>query len=347
MKNTTRLAGMLIVAATSSAFAAGPFQVRRELAGAALDGSAPVAVVTTAPFDESLVRSHDASNYFYTVFDASGTQLAISVQRLPGAGAVRIGFDDGNPRSAPVGAGSSSVAAAPASIQANGVQFTTITVVPRDTDGQVLGRGLAVGIDAALLWPLKLAGPVVDMGDGSYLAEATSTVPGTGSVRVTVEGVVLTASPSVEATALGGSLRDRAILQLRDLTSAGGRLDSIASRPARTRALEALRTLANDQPARDDNALKIDLDAALQELMDLGTPEAAALVDDILDIAWMIAEWNVEQARVSCGSCPVADAALAEADALRADPDADPSDVMDAYAWAVERALQALQHCGL
>jgi hypothetical protein len=42
-----------------------------------------VAVVTTAPFDESALRSHDASNYFYAVYDASGERLDISVQSLP------------------------------------------------------------------------------------------------------------------------------------------------------------------------------------------------------------------------------------------------------------------------
>jgi hypothetical protein len=219
MRNRT-LAALLIAAATGSAFAAGPFQVHREIEGSSIDGgSVSIAVVTTAPFDESALRSHDASNYFYAVYDASGARLDISVQSLPGTGVIRIGFDDGDPGSAPVSASVSTVGAAPASVPANGVSTTTITVVPRDADGNLLGRGLAVAIDASLLWPLKLSGPVQDLGDGSYSALATASVPGTGSVVVNVEGVVLASSPSVEATPLAGSLRDLAILQLRDLTS--------------------------------------------------------------------------------------------------------------------------------
>jgi len=146
MRNTL---AALLIAAAGPAFAAGPFQVHREIEGASLDpGSASVAVVTTAPFDESALRSHDASNYFYAVYDASGERLDISVQSLSGTGVIRIGFDDGDPGSAPVSASVSTVGAAPASIPANGVSIATITIVPRDADGQLLGRGLAVAIDA-------------------------------------------------------------------------------------------------------------------------------------------------------------------------------------------------------
>jgi hypothetical protein len=31
---------------------------------------------------------------------------------------------------------------------------------------------------------------------------------------------------------------------------------------------------------------------------------------------------------------------------MNASPSSDPGDVVDAYAWAIERAVQALQHCG-
>ena len=343
MRNTL---AALLIAAAGPAFAAGPFQVHREIEGASLDpGSASVAVVTTAPFDESALRSHDASNYFYAVYDASGERLDISVQSLSGTGVIRIGFDDGDPGSAPVSASVSTVGAAPASIPANGVSIATITIVPRDADGQLLGRGLAVAIDASLLWPLELSGPVQDLGDGTYSAVATSTVAGTGSVVVDVEGVVLASSPAVEATPLQGSLRDLAILQLRDLAQPGGRLDADGLGSARSWALESLHELVDVRPTRDDNALKTYLGLAVNELEALGTPEAKELIDDILEIARMIAVWNVDQAVAACGSAPAAEDELASADALNADPGADPSDVVDAYAWAIERALQALQHC--
>ena len=61
---------MFVVASTlASAWAAGPFEVRRGLV------TVDVSVVTTAPFDESALRSHDASNYFYAVFDAGGKSV--------------------------------------------------------------------------------------------------------------------------------------------------------------------------------------------------------------------------------------------------------------------------------
>ena len=339
---------MFVVASTlASAWAAGPFEVRRALEGSSLEGTPEVSVVTTAPFDESVLRSHDASNYFYTVFDASGSQLDISVERLPGSGVVRLGFDDGNPQSAPVSASNSSVAATPASIQAGGIEFTTITIVPRDTNGAMLGRGLTVAVDAALLWPVTPTGPVQDIGDGRYVVEGTAMVPGTGSVLATVEGVVLASSPTVTSTAgTPGSLRDLAILQLQDLTRPGGRLDAAHLSHARRHAVEALRTLGSDLPERDDNALKTDLDGAMRELEALGTPEAEALASDLIEIVWMIAAWNVDQAHAACDSCPKSDAALAEADAKRAADDGDWSGVVDAYAWAVEMAFQEMRHCG-
>jgi invasin-like protein len=339
---------MFVVASTlASAWAAGPFEVRRGLQGSSLDGTADVSIVTSAPFDETVLRSHDASSYFYAVFDASGSQLDISVDKLAGTGVVRLGFDDGDPQSAPVSASASSVAASPASIQAGGVEFTTITIVPRDADGAMLGRGLAVSVDAALLWPVNPTGPIQDMGDGRYVVEGTAMVPGTGLVRATAEGVVLASSPTVESTsAFPGSLRDLAILQLLDLTKPGGRLDTKRLRGVRNQCLATIRTLGSDDPNRDDNALKTDLDGAMQALEDLHIPEAEALADDLIEIAWMIAKWNVDQAHAACGVCPKADAALAEADAKRAAGDGDWSGVVDAYAWAVEMSIQEMQHCG-
>jgi len=54
---------------------------------------------------------------------------------------------------------------------------------------------------------------------------------------------------------------------------------------------------------------------------------------------------SLDQAVAACGSAPAAEQELADADAMNADPGSDPSDLVDAYAWAIERALQALQHC--
>jgi hypothetical protein len=54
MRNTKRLATLLIATAAGTAFAAGPFQVHRELEGSSIDrGSTSVALIATAPFDET------------------------------------------------------------------------------------------------------------------------------------------------------------------------------------------------------------------------------------------------------------------------------------------------------
>jgi hypothetical protein len=148
--------------------------------------------------------------------------------------------------------------------------MTTITIVPRDADGNMLGRGLAVAIDASLLWPLKLSGPVQDLGDGSYRAgrDVHGRRDGKRSSS-TSEGVVLASSPVVEATPLAGSLRDLAILQLRDLTR--------RRRPPRRARDASGAELGPGGPAsarrlsrrRDDNALKTDLDSRVHELQAL------------------------------------------------------------------------------
>lgn len=367
MRKQTRSSGWLAVATVwalcGSALASGPFTVRRSDSGATLDGSAPIATVLTAPFDETLARSIDESSYFYGVYDASGARLDISVQSMSAGGPIRIGFDDSNAASAPVGASQSTVVVTPDTVRADGVQASTITIAPRDATGFLLGRGLAVTIDAGFLWPLTLTGPVVDLGDGTYSASAVATTPGDGAVRVAVESVTLASSPAVHATALDpSSLRDLAILQLRDLTSDRGRFDvgsgpgagSLAS--ARGHALDALAILANGDPDRDDNALKNALDAALRDLggVDDPTGEIADLANDLIEVARMIAAWHVDQAFSACGTCGGSGnakrtcAAQTQLDAADAMPRVTPSDwnaAIDAYSVAVALAVQAEQSC--
>jgi hypothetical protein len=297
------------------------------------------------------------------------------VQANPITQAIRIGFDDGNPASAAVDAGASSVDVAPAEIRADGLQMASITIVPRDANGVLLGRGLSISIDSSLLWPAHLSGPIVDLGDGSYAATAVSSVPGTGAVRVVVESVSLAPLPTITATALdpSGSLRDLAIAELAGMTGAGGPFDALiagagsgspqaaAVAAAKARANAALVTLANDDPMRDDNVLKTDLDAVLSQLAAVQASPGALdpmdvldAMDDLLDIARLIAQWHVERATVACGVCDPSEnpkqvcdaiAALLDADAMRAAVSPDYAAVVDAYAWAVERALQAVQAC--
>jgi hypothetical protein len=365
----------LVATPVVSTPAAGPFQVRRATTAQAVSTAPPLATIVTSPFDDDVASLLSPTNFYYEVYDASGSALAISVQANPTTQSIRIGFDDANGLSAPVDAALSSVAVAPASIRADGQQTASITVLPRVANGVLLGRGLAIAIDASLLWPAHLSGPVVDLGDGSYGALVVASIPGTGSVRVLVEGVSLQTSPAITAVDVdpSASLRDLAIVQLQGLIGTGGPLDTLAvdagdASPqaaaiaaAIAQANQALAALVNDDPMRDDNVLKTDFDAILSQLaVVLASPGALDpldvrdVMDDLLGIARLIAQWNIDQAISACGVCdgsgkPMrlcdAIASLEVADAMRAAVIPDWGAVVDAYARAVERALQAAQSC--
>jgi len=377
MKTQSAIRALVLAALLSAplapAQAAGPFQVRRATSADAVQSAPPVATVLTSPFDGDLAAMVDESSYFYGVYDASNSLLAISVQANPATHTIRIGFDDGDGASAPVNATASSVGIAPASIAADGLQAASITIVPRDAGGVLLGRGLAITIDASLLWPATLSGPVVDFGDGSYGATAVALVPGTGTVFVTVESVALTSSPAITATALdpSASLRDLAMDQLSGLAAgplaallaAAGpgtpQADALAA--AQARINDALAKLANDDPAHDDNVVKTDLDAVLSLLASvLASPgsldpmDVQDVMDDILGVARFIADWHIERATGTCGACDASDnprkvcdamAAMAHADAMRAAISPDWDRTVDEYARAVELALQAFHDC--
>jgi hypothetical protein len=379
MKNNDAIRAAALAALAALSFAparaAGPFQVRRATTGEAVSTSAPVATIATAPYDSDTASLMSATSYYYGVYDASGNALEISVQTNPMTQAIRIGFDDGNAASAPVAAAVSSVEVAPASIRADGLQMASITITPRDTNGVLLGRGLSISIDASLLWPAHLSGPIVDLGDGSYVASAVASVPGTGAVRVVVESVSLAPLPTITATALdpSASLRDLAIATLAGMTGAGGPFEALSAAAgsrtpqaaivaaAMARANAALVTLANDDPSRDDNVLKTDLDAVLSQLAAVQASPGALdpmdvrdAMDDLLGVARLIAQWHVDRATTACGACDgsgrpkkVCDAiaALANADAMRAAISPDYDAVVDAYARAVEWALQAVHAC--
>ena len=252
---------------------------------------------------------------------------------------------------------------------------SSVTILPRDANGVLLGRGLAVDIDASPLWPAQLAGPIVDHGDGTYSATAVASVPGTGSVRVTVESIDLASSPTITVNALNpsASLRDLAMQELGGLVGPGGPLASLltaagpgtpqaaALAAAQARANAALATLANDDPARDDNVVKTDLDAVLKLLKGVLTSPGALdpldvrdAMDDIVGIARLIAEWHIDCATGVCGVCDGsgnpnklcdAIATMAQADAMRAAISPDWGAAVDAYARAIELALQAVDFC--
>lgn len=372
-----RAAALAVLVATpfASVPAVGPFQVRRATTAQAVSSAPPLATIATSPFDDDAGSTFVASDYYYEVYDASGEALEISVQLNPVTHRIRIGFDDANAASAPVDASASSIAVAPASILADGRQTATLTVEPRDADGVLLGRGLTITADPSLLWPAHLSGPFVDFGDGSYQALAVASVPGTGSVRVIVEGVRLAALPTITATPLdpSGSLRDLAIATLSGMTGQGGPLAALSAgtgsggpqaaalAAATARANQALATLVNGDTMRDENVLKTDFDAVLDLLEGvmaspgaLDAQDVRDTMDDLLGVARLIAEWHIERASDACGVCEgsgdprkVCNAitSMASADAMRAAISPNWGAVVDEYARAVEWALQAFHGC--
>jgi hypothetical protein len=169
------------------------------------------------------------------------------------------------------------------------------------------------------------------------------------------------------------TLRDLAMQELGGLAGPGGPLASLATaagpgtpqaaalEAARARANAALATLANDDPARDDNVLKTDFDAVLDLIKGvmaspgaLDPQDVRDVMDDLLGIARLIAEWHLERAMGVCGVCDGAGnpnklcdaiAMMAQADAMRAAISPDWDAVVDAYGRAVELSLQAFDFC--
>jgi len=370
----TALLAVLVACPFASVPAAGPFQVRRATTAAGVVSAPPVATIATAPYDgESLAAG--GVNYYYGVCDASGGALDISVQAIKATQTIRIGFDDGNPNSAPVNANASSVAVSPASIRADGIQFSVITIVPTDANGVQLGRGLSITIDSALLWPAHLTGNITDLGTGTYVATAVSSIAGTGTVRVVVEGVGLSAMPTITANPVdpSGSLRDLAIQQLASLTGAGGPLAGLAAEAgpgteqassiasALNSANLALSNLVNNSSSQDANVLTSSLEAAISHLMDVqpqpGSVDALDLrdaLDDLIGVARLITLWHIQRAEAACGVCNgsgnppsvcSADSQLATGDTLRGASNPKWTAIVEHYAAAIQLADQATQSC--
>ncbi len=189
------LAMMVVVTADVSA---APFEVRRAVSDPSVVQSMPIHAMTmSAPFDDADGVLSDGNTYYYLVDDMSGNDVLLSVNKNSVANTVRLSFDDGDPWSANVDPWLSSVTATPTTFPADGVSFATLVIVPRDTDGVPLGTGLSVTIDAFLLAPGFVSGPIVDHGNGSYSVQVVSWSAGFGDAVVTVEGVVLGDEPQL------------------------------------------------------------------------------------------------------------------------------------------------------
>jgi len=173
------------------------FGVRRS-GDAATVRSAPVyAMPLVSPFNDAPGTLVDGQLYFYVVENAAQTPLRLSLHADYTLDAVRLGFNDGDPASAGTDPTLSSVQTTPDTIPADGVSVAMVTVIPRDADGVELGTGLSLSVDEFQILPGVLAGPVEDLGDGSYRFPLASTVTGVGVASVSVEGTLLQDAPSV------------------------------------------------------------------------------------------------------------------------------------------------------
>ena len=165
----------------------------------------PYVTGPASPHDEPSALLADGRSYYYLV-ERDGAWVDLFVDRNRTLDTVRISFDDGAD-GAPVSAVDSTLTVEPEGIPADGASTATVTIVPRDGNGEPLGMGLQLSIDAELLGPGYPTEPVRDHGDGTYTAWIRSDAAGSGLVAVTVEGIPLAAAPTVEYTPVAASPR--------------------------------------------------------------------------------------------------------------------------------------------
>lgn len=172
--------------------------VRRSASPWDVRAAEPVAAPLAAPFDDLPGTLDDGQLAYYVVEREWGVPVSISAHANTASRAVRLGFDDLDADSAPADASLSRVSVSGASAQADGTSSVTVTVIPRDAQGVMLGAGCAVSVDAAALAPGLMAGPVVDQFNGRYSFRVVATSPGIAGVYVTVEGVPLDEAPRID-----------------------------------------------------------------------------------------------------------------------------------------------------
>ena len=140
------------------------------------------------------------------------------------------------------------ISAAPASLLANGVDTSLITVTLRDEFGNLLGRG---GDDVDLATTRGTLGAVTDNGDGTYSAVLTSsTRSGDALLTVSVNG-----TPAAAQLVVAMELDEAAIRQaFADVTQAfmSRRADMLLSSEPRSYRLEGGRTTGFELSATQD-----------------------------------------------------------------------------------------------
>jgi Invasin, domain 3 len=378
-QNAPRTAHFVVVALAAlavpatvvpTAGATPPWTVYRSLAPSVTESASPHAVLLESPWDDAPGVLSDGSSYFYMVTDGSGQSLPLSADKNPVLDTVRLGFDDGNPTSAPADPFTSSVTVAPSIIPADGLSSSWVTVMPRDSDGVLLGAGLVLTIDSVALWPGTFVGPFVDLNNGTYVGRVVSSLPGQATVWVAVEGTQLNDEPTIDFESVGPmSLRDLAVLKLDALTSPGGSFDQLlgdldpSTDPgaanvvqAKNEALASLGTLLQGDPQSDDEAIKdllrfaaVELSQVLADPGQVDTDAVAALLEDLAEIARLVAQYWYEVAVEDCaGQNPGSRVDQAEQSLLNGDACVATADWIGAgthYAKSIEKSDLAINFC--
>jgi hypothetical protein len=194
------LESSLYVFLGSAQYACGNSFIRRATNPASVK-NAPIHTSTNqTPFDDQNGSLNDGVSYYYSVEHEAALPLKLSVHKNSYAQTVRLGFNDGNPLSAPVDPSLSTVSVDRTSVPADGVSTATVTIVPRDSHSTQIGSGCLPVIDENLLAPAIIVGAIRDNSNGSYSFKVSSSIPGTARVSVTVEGIALSTQPVINFT---------------------------------------------------------------------------------------------------------------------------------------------------
>jgi hypothetical protein len=176
------------------------FSIRRSTDPSTVRTAGVHDIVLQAPFDDLPGSLDDSVSYFYVVEKEGGIPMKLSVQSNPSENAIRLGFDDHNSMSALVDSSLSTISLDMTSVPADGTSSITATIVPRDSNGTLIGSGCEVSVDDIQLSPGNLAGPIKDHQDGSYTFEVVSINIGVADVIVFVEGIELDTQPEITFT---------------------------------------------------------------------------------------------------------------------------------------------------
>jgi hypothetical protein len=174
--------------------AVGPFDLQAGDAAATTRQLPPLLLDVSSPATLPAADCPDPICYL-NVQDAGGADVEISVVLMPDGETVRVGFEDRRP-DAPVDSVLSGVAA-PDAIPADGATLAMVEIDVRDHDGWLLGGGVEMDVDPAWLGPAAVVGGFLHVGDGTYRLQLRSHLPGTATVVIEAEGVVLLDAPTV------------------------------------------------------------------------------------------------------------------------------------------------------